>query len=61
MPDNIAALELFPADPGIHSGQITVIPKDACLQVCGVGFNDRTIKVRWDNRLCYVFLQDVSL
>ena len=60
VPKDISALELIPADSGVHSGQITPVPKGACLQICGQGFNERTIKVRWEDRLCFVFLQDVE-
>ena len=61
MSKDISALELLSTNTGAHSGQITPIPKDACLQVCGRGFNERTIKVRWQDRLCFVFLQDVDV
>ncbi|HSU31293.1 MAG TPA: hypothetical protein VLJ11_08655 [Bryobacteraceae bacterium] len=56
---DIFALELLPANSGAHSGGIRRVPKGAYLQVCGQGFNDRTIQVRWEGRLCFVFLQDV--
>jgi len=59
-PKDISALELISTNNEKHSGQITPIPKNACLQVCGHGFNERTIKVRWQGRLCFVFLQDVE-
>ncbi len=56
----ISALELRPDSSGSYSGGITPVPKGACLKVCGQGFNERTIQVRWDGRLCFVFLQDVE-
>ena len=56
----ISALELVSTNNGAHAGKITPVPKGACLQVCGSGFNERTIKVRWEGRLCFVFLQDVE-
>jgi hypothetical protein len=56
----ISALELISTNSGSHSRQITPVPKGACLQVCGQGFNERTIQVRWEGRLCFVFLQDVE-
>ena len=56
---DIFALELLPASGGSHSGGVRRVPKGAYLQVCGQGFNDRTIQVRWEGRLCFVFLQDV--
>jgi hypothetical protein len=57
---DIFALELVPASNGSHSGGVRRVPKGANLQVCGNGFNERTIQVRWEGRLCFVFLQDVG-
>jgi hypothetical protein len=57
---DIFALELLPTHGGAHSGGVRRVPKGAYLQVCGQGFNDRTIQVRWEGRLCFVFLQDVG-
>jgi hypothetical protein len=31
------------------------------LQVCGEGFNDRTVKVRMGNSLYFVFRQDLGM
>jgi hypothetical protein len=56
----ISALELISTNNGARSRKITPVPKGACLQVCGHGFNERTIQVRWEGKLCYVFLQDVE-
>jgi hypothetical protein len=56
----ISALELISTNNGARSGKITPVPKGACLQVCGYGFNERTIQVHWEGRICYVFLQDVE-
>jgi hypothetical protein len=58
---DIAALELLPTHRGSHSGRITPVPKGARFEVCGPGFTERTIQVRWEGRLCFVFLQDVEL
>ena len=58
--NEISALELISNISGSHSRQITPVPKGACLQVCGQGYNERTIQVRWEGRLCFVFLQDVE-
>ena len=57
---DIFALELVPASNGSHSGGVRRVPKGAYLQVCGNGFNERTVQVRWEGRLCFVFLQDVG-
>jgi len=56
----ISALELISTNNGARSRKITPVPKGACLQVCGHGFNERTIQVYWEDKLCYVFLQDIE-
>jgi hypothetical protein len=60
IPKEISALEILSTNTGVRSGQITAIPKNTYVQVCGRGFNERTIQVRWNERLCYVFLQDIE-
>ena len=60
VPKELSALELIATSNGTRSRQFTPVPKGACLQVCGHGFNERTVKVHWEGRLCYVFLQDVE-
>jgi hypothetical protein len=58
---DIVAFELLPACNGTHVGRITPVPQGTCLEVCGHGFTERTIQVRWEDRLGFVFLQDVDL
>jgi hypothetical protein len=60
VPQALSALELLPAHRGAHSGRITPVPKGTRLQVCGRGFNERTVQVRWEGRVGFVFLQDVE-
>ena len=59
-PKAISALERLPTHNGAHAGRITPVPEGTRLQVCGRGFNERTIRVRWEGRQGYVFLQDVE-
>jgi hypothetical protein len=59
-PKAISALERLPTHNGAHAGRITPVPEGTRLQVCGRGFNERTIQVRWDGRQGFVFLQDVE-
>ena len=59
-PQALSALELLPAHSGAHAGRLTPVPKGTRLQVCGQGFNERTIQVRWEGRVGFVFLQDVE-
>ena len=42
-------------------GAITQLPPRVVLEVCGEGFNDRTVKVRWDNSVFFVFRHDLYL
>ena len=58
---NIAAIELRPAEDGKPSlSAITQLPRDSELQMCGPGFNPRTVKVRSSGQLYFVFLQDLE-
>jgi hypothetical protein len=59
-PKAISALERLPTQNGAHAGRITPVPEGTHLQVCGRGFNERTIQVRWEGRQGFVFLQDVE-
>jgi len=52
----IAALNL-----GLHSSFIAQLPANANVEVCGEGFNDRSLTVRWRNELFFVFQQDLDL
>src|SRR3982751_6078283 len=56
----IAALELLPTSSGAHAGCLTPVPQGTRLEVCGRGFTERTIQVRWEGRLGFIFLQDVE-
>jgi hypothetical protein len=42
-------------------GPVCRLPEGADLEVCGDGFNDRTVKVRGGGRCYFVFLQDLDL
>jgi hypothetical protein len=57
----IAAINFHLTETGEpRTGLITQLPKDAAIEVCGGGFNDRTIAVRWKDSLYFVFLQDIE-
>ena len=59
---NIAAIQVLPADSGDgpRLGMITQLPSGAELTVCGEGFNERTVRVRWAEGYYFVFLQDLE-
>ena len=60
VPKEISALELVQTEAGERLGQIAAVPKGTCLELCGSGFNERTIKVRFEKHLYFVFLQDLA-
>jgi hypothetical protein len=56
----IAAVNICKGDDGsARMGLIAQLPKGADLEICGEGFNERTLKVRWENQLYFVFSQDI--
>jgi hypothetical protein len=58
----IAAIHFSVSETGeARTGLITQLPKDAAVEVCGNGFNDRTVAVRWQESFYFVFLQDIEL
>jgi hypothetical protein len=59
---NIAAIQVLPSESSteLRLGMITQLPSGAELIVCGDGFNDRTVKVRWAEGFYFVFLQDLE-
>jgi hypothetical protein len=57
----ISAIQLnLDGDSG-RLGPITQLPETAQVEICGDGFNDRTVKVRWNNSLYFVFREDLEL
>jgi hypothetical protein len=58
---DVSALEIVRReDAKGHFGVIAQIAKGSILQICGVGFNERTYKVQFQNRLFFVFSQDLG-
>ncbi len=60
---NIAAIQLLPPDGAGETrlGMITQLPTGAEVQICGEGFNERTVRVRWAGGYYFVFLQDLEV
>lgn len=58
---NIAALWLVANSEGNprHRG-IFELPRDAEVDVCGAGFNGRTVKLRWRGEFFTAFVQDLE-
>ena len=59
---NIAAIQLLPGDGTGETrlGMITQLPSGAEVRICGEGFNERTVRVRWGGGYYFVFLQDLE-
>jgi hypothetical protein len=62
VPARISAIHLVIGgdEPG-RLGTITQLPQSAHLEVCGDGFNERTVKVRWQGSFYFVFREDVEI
>jgi len=58
---NISAIQLVVDKNGdTRLGLISQLARGSRIDVCGDGFNDRTIKVRMGNAFFFAFLQDLE-
>jgi hypothetical protein len=58
----IYGMQLLPFENGsVPLGPIIKIPTGARLDVCGSGFDGRTVKVRCADAYYFVFLQDLEI
>ena len=58
---DVSALEIVRRENAKgHFGGLALISKGSRLEICGSGFNERTYKVRFQNRLFFVFRQDLG-
>jgi len=57
----ISAVELT-SDRHDHPrlGRITQLVQSCAIEICGEGFNERTVKVRYENSFYFVFRADVK-
>jgi hypothetical protein len=61
LPNTVAAIQAACArDGGPDLGAISHLPEGAELEFCGDGFNETTLKVRWEGQSYFVFVQDVA-
>ncbi len=60
-PHNIAAIEVIgPGREGsARLGAVMQLPSSARVEICGRGFNDRTVKIRSNGHYYFVFWQDL--
>lgn len=57
---NIPAIPLEHVEDGREQlGAISRLPRGAQLEVCGSGFDHRTVKVVWSGQHYFVFIQDL--
>jgi hypothetical protein len=60
IPRNIAAIEVLgPGQQGAKLGAVTQLPSSAHVEICGSGFNERTVKIRSNGHYYFVFWQDL--
>jgi hypothetical protein len=59
---NIAAIELNGIEGGkARLGPVLQLPDGAQLDVCGEGFNDKTVKIRSNGKYYFVFRSDLGM
>ena len=60
--NEIYGMQLLPfGNSSVPLGPIIKIPIGARLDVCGSGFDERTVKVRYADAYYFVFLQDLEI
>jgi hypothetical protein len=61
LPNSIAAIPASCARAGRPElGAISHLPEGAELTFCGEGFNETTLKVRWEGQFYFIFVQDIT-
>ncbi|MBV9766299.1 MAG: hypothetical protein JOZ48_15740 [Acidobacteriaceae bacterium] len=61
LPRNIAAIQAISDGQGhTRMGTILQLPEGTQVDVCGDGFNDRTVKVSCQSGFYFIFLEDVE-
>ena len=57
----ISAIQLVPAEEGsARLGLLSQLGPGIIVEICGSGFDERTVKVRSSDQYYFVFLQDLS-
>ncbi|HEX7363447.1 MAG TPA: hypothetical protein VF283_23395 [Bryobacteraceae bacterium] len=51
---------LFETNGTAHLGLISEFPRETCVEICGNGFDDRTVKVRIGDTFFFAFLEDLE-
>jgi hypothetical protein len=59
---NISAIELNGIEGGkARLGPVLQLPNGAQLDVCGEGFNEKTVKIRLNGKYYFVFRSDLGM
>lgn len=59
--NGIAVIRLVADESGgIHSAGLSELPEGADVALCGEGFNERTVLVRWQGDFFFVYRQDLE-
>jgi hypothetical protein len=59
--EEIAAFQILQRENEVaRFGPIVSLPAGAQLRTCGEGFNERTLKVRYEGFFYFVFIQDLE-
>ena len=62
LPKVISGIQVISAEDGrSRLGMVAQLPQNAQLEICGEGFDDRTVQVRWLNADYVVFRQDLEI
>lgn len=59
---SISGVQLEPGlDPGrARLGEIKTLPGGATVEICGLGYNEKTIKIRCEDEFFFVFQADLN-
>jgi hypothetical protein len=62
LPKKVAAMQISCTGDGAtgSAGTLSELPEGAQVAVSGERFNSRTVKVEWQSRFYFVFLQDIE-
>ncbi len=59
---NAPAMQIIPDGSGkLRLGTLIRLPDGAEVEICGEGFDNRTVKVVWEGSTYYVFTDDLQL
>jgi hypothetical protein len=57
----ISAIQILPAGEGpARMGLIVSIPEGSEIELCGIGFNDRTLRICWQGADYFIFQEDFA-